>query len=47
MGRAQVSIVDDDMDLAESIADYVEMHGHAVAIASNGKEAVDHFDDRL
>jgi CheY-like chemotaxis protein len=24
-------------------ADYVEMHGHAVTIASNGKEAVDSF----
>jgi Response regulator containing CheY-like receiver, AAA-type ATPase, and DNA-binding domains len=43
MARDQVLIVDDDLDLAESIADYVAMHGHAVTIASNGKEAVDHF----
>jgi len=43
MARDQVLIVDDDLDLAESIADYVAMHGHAVTIASNGKEAVDRF----
>jgi DNA-binding response OmpR family regulator len=34
-------IVDDDRDLAESLAELIEMHGHQVAIAANGKEAVE------
>lgn len=41
MKRARILIVDDDRDLAESLADFVEMHGHEATIAGNGKEAVD------
>ena len=40
---AHVLIVDDDVDLAESLADFVGMHGHDVTVASNGKEAVECF----
>ena len=40
--RAHILIVDDDRDLAESLAEFVEMHGHAATIAGNGQEAVDH-----
>jgi CheY-like chemotaxis protein len=39
--QANVMIVDDDRDLAESLAELIEMHGHKVAIASNGKEALE------
>ena len=38
---ARVLIVDDDRELAESLADFVAMNGHDVSTASNGKEAVD------
>jgi CheY-like chemotaxis protein len=41
MAQAQVLIVDDDRDLAESLADFVESHGHEVTLASNGQEAVE------
>jgi DNA-binding NtrC family response regulator len=44
MGR--VLVVDDDQDLAESLADYIGMSGHEVAVASNGKEAVECFRER-
>src|SRR5215813_12551790 len=39
--QVHVMIVDDDRDLAESLAELIEMHGHKVAIASNGKEALE------
>ena len=39
--QANVMIVDDYRDLAESLAELIEMHGHKVAIASNGKEALE------
>ncbi len=41
MRRANVMIVDDDRDLAESLAEMLELQGHAVEIASNGQEAVE------
>jgi len=41
--HARVLIVDDDEDLAESLADLLLMHGYDAAIASDGKEAVDRF----
>jgi DNA-binding response OmpR family regulator len=41
MKRAKIMIVDDDRDLAESLAELIEMHGHQVFIATNGKEAVE------
>ena len=41
MRRAKIMIVDDDRDLAESLAELIEMRGHQVSIATNGKEAVE------
>lgn len=41
MKRAKIMIVDDDRDLAESLAELIEIHGHHVSIAANGKEAVE------
>jgi two-component system response regulator HydG len=43
MKRARVMIVDDDRDLAESLAELIEVRGHKVEIASNGREAVERF----
>ena len=40
MSRANVMIVDDDRDLAESLAELLEMSGCTVTTAANGKEAV-------
>jgi len=40
MSRANVMIVDDDQDLAESLAELLEMSGCSVTTAANGKEAV-------
>jgi CheY-like chemotaxis protein len=40
MSRANVMIVDDDRDLAESLAELLEMSGCSVTTAANGKEAV-------
>ena len=37
----RILIVDDDRELAESLAHFVETNGHEVTIASNGQEAVD------
>jgi CheY-like chemotaxis protein len=36
MKPRQVLVVDDDRDLARSLAGFVEMHGFEVAVASNG-----------
>ena len=44
MKRSHVLIVDDDRDLAKSLADFVEMNGHEATVASNGKEAIDHHE---
>jgi len=41
MRRANVMIVDDDRDLAESLAEMLELQGHTVQVASNGQEAVE------
>src|SRR5262245_39098602 len=38
-----VMIVDDDRDLAEGLAELLEIHGYSVAVASNGREAVERF----
>ena len=43
MNQAQVLIVDDDRDLATSLADFVKMNGHGVRVASNGLEAAERF----
>lgn len=41
MRPANVMIVDDDRDLAESLAEMLELQGHTVQVASNGQEAVE------
>jgi len=38
-----VLIVDDDIDHAESLADVMELRGHAAQLAASGEEALDHF----
>jgi DNA-binding NtrC family response regulator len=40
MSRANVMIVDDDQDLAESLAELLEMSGCNVTTATNGRDAV-------
>jgi two-component system, NtrC family, response regulator HydG len=42
MKPRQVLVVDDDRDLARSLAGFVEMHGFEATVASNGQEAVEH-----
>ena len=42
MKQAHILIVDDDRDLVESLADFVEIFGHKATMAYNGQEAVDH-----
>lgn len=41
----RVLVVDDDCDHAESLADVLEMRGHAAQIANSGEEALTHFRD--
>jgi two-component system, NtrC family, response regulator HydG len=36
----RIMIVDDDQDLAESLADLLHAHGYQVEIANNGQDAV-------
>jgi two-component system response regulator HydG len=38
----RVMIVDDDQDLAESLADLLQVHGYEVDIAKDGQDAVEH-----
>ena len=38
----RVMIVDDDQDLAESLADLLQVHGYEVDIARDGQDAVEH-----
>lgn len=40
-----VCIVDDDHDVAESLADLLELRGHSVDLAHSGEEAVAKFRD--
>ncbi|HEX3501423.1 MAG TPA: response regulator [Stellaceae bacterium] len=40
---AAILIVDDDRDLAESLADVLEARGYAVELAGSGEEAVERF----
>jgi CheY-like chemotaxis protein len=48
MRSASVMIVDDDADLAESLAEMLVLQGHNVEVASNGQEAVErHRNDRF
>jgi len=39
---ARIMIVDDDQDLAESLADLLQVHGYDVDIAKNGQDALEH-----
>jgi two-component system response regulator HydG len=43
---ASILIVDDDRDLAESLADVLEARGHAVEVAGSGEEGVERFRQR-
>ena len=43
---AHVLIVDDERDLANSLAGWAEIDGYKVTVASNGREAVECFRDR-
>lgn len=43
MRTARILIVDDDQELADSLADVVELSGYDVSVASDGKEAVELF----
>ena len=40
-GVLRIMILDDDVDLAESLADILEVHGHTVLLAHNGARAVE------
>ena len=46
MPSLSVMIVDDDRDLAEGLAELLEIHGYTVAVAGNGREAVERFRDQ-
>ena len=41
MKQIRIMIVDDDQDLAESLAELLGIHGYTVDIACNGQEAVE------
>ncbi len=38
-----ILIVEDDLDVAESVADVLQAAGYCTAIAGNGREALDHL----
>ena len=38
----RIMIVDDDQDLAESLADLLQVHGYDVEIAKDGQDALEH-----
>jgi two-component system, NtrC family, response regulator HydG len=38
----RIMIVDDDQDLAESLADLLQAHGYDVAVARDGQDALEH-----
>lgn len=46
MNRVDVMIVDDDQDLAESLADLLAANGYQVEVANNGREAVERFREK-
>ena len=39
----KILVLDDDIDLAEGLAEILEMNGHVVAVVHNGINAVDAF----
>ncbi len=40
----KILVVDDDVDVAESLADILEFDGHDVALAHSGQDAVRHLE---
>lgn len=46
MKIARILIVDDDQELADSLADVIELSGYDVSVASDGREAVELFRQR-
>ena len=42
----RIMIVDDDQDLAESLADLLQVHGYEVDIAKDGQDALEHAQGR-
>jgi two-component system response regulator HydG len=42
--RAEILVVDDDRDFAESLADLLEQHGYAVDLAHSGDAAITKFE---
>lgn len=45
MRKLDIQIVDDDQDLAESLAEFMELGGHHVRRAHSGMEAIEQFRD--
>jgi DNA-binding NtrC family response regulator len=45
MRKLDIQIVDDDRDLAESLAEFMELGGHYVRRAHSGTEAIEQFRD--
>jgi CheY-like chemotaxis protein len=43
MKNLRILVVDDDRDFAEGIADALELHGHEIAVAHSGEEALETF----
>lgn len=39
--RPTILIVEDDLDISETLAEIVEAHGHRAVLAGNGREALD------
>jgi DNA-binding response OmpR family regulator len=46
-GSNYILVVDDDIDLAETIAAVLSADGHEVTIAANGREALDEVEKRM
>jgi CheY-like chemotaxis protein len=44
---ADILIVDDDADLAAGLADLLELAGHRVRVASDGRAGIDALEERL
>ena len=42
----KILVVDDDVDVAESLAEILEFDGHEVALAHSGEEAVRHLEEQ-
>lgn len=43
MKNLRILVVDDDRDFAEGIAEALELHGHEIAVAHSGEEALETF----